>query len=172
MQKQIDYKVGECLVPLTIELLRSRYKISSKKYHKIEHFSPQSSADRLRILEIKSKDNEILVTLKEEYDEVQIYDGEIMKDEVFENVDAQYFTPNGNLTEGFPWENNPKIHKNWLSSDKPGPYNGTNNRTFFYLQGEIDGYQKEKDGLIQVSAGPINTLSYDALDSITLWVHE
>ncbi len=103
------YVVGECLVPLTIEKLRKEY-IKAGKCKRIEHFSPQSSANRLRIIKISKKGN---LTVKEEYDD---------PDECEEfKLSPDYFTPNGDLWEGSPWECD-KLHRQWLQSDAEGPY--------------------------------------------------
>lgn len=153
------YKVGECLVPLTIEKLRKEY-IDGGKCKRIEHFSPQSSADRLRILAVDEN-----ITVIEEYDNPDEY-----VPEEFE-LSPDYFTPNGDLWEGLPWHCE-KMHKRWLFGDAEGPYKPGEKKPFYFLIGKAEGVVNEEEYPMQVAAGPLNVLSYDALDSITVWVKE
>lgn len=153
------YKVGDCLVPLTIEKLRKEY-IQDGKCKKIEHFCPQSSADRLRIMAVDGTS----LTVKEEYDDPEETCEEF-------DLDANYFTPNGDLWQGTLWDLE-KIHKNWLFSEAEGPYKPGEKRPFYYLHGKVRGLVNENNYPMQVTAGPLNVLSYDALNSITVWVKE
>jgi hypothetical protein len=167
--EKVEYKVGQCLIPLTVELVRRKYTLrGGEMFKKIEHFSPQSDADRLRIQEVQMKDDHVVLKVIEEFDKKVVEDDEeVFPPEVF-TIEPEYFTPNGNLIEGTHWGEQ-KTHKKWLQKGEPGPYMPGQTMPFFYLEGKVG---KEKRGTIQVAAGPINTLSYDALDAITLWVHE
>jgi hypothetical protein len=168
--EEVEYKVGQCLIPLTVELVRSKYALrGTEMFKKIEHFSPQSDADRLRIQEVHMKDSHVVLKVVEEFNKHEYVDdaGEPYPPEIF-TIEPEYFTPNGNLIEGIHWGEQ-KTHEKWLQKGAPGPYEVGQTMPFFYLEGKVG---KEKRGTIQVAAGPINTLSYDALDAITLWVHE
>ena len=72
-QKPKLYRVGDYLVPLSVEIIRKRYKIpGSNIYKTIEHFSPQSDANRLRIIEISTSKNNICLKVIEEYDDQEL----------------------------------------------------------------------------------------------------
>lgn len=164
----VDYRVGQCLIPLTVEMVRTRYVIKSAnkkkvdKYANIEHFSPQSSADRLRIVEVVFDNGVTLLKLQEEYDEEQDFPLGCFNDS------PAYFKPNGNLLNIDLYGTDKETrYKNWLQKGEPGPYKLGETRPFYYLEGEIG---KTKQSQVQISADPLNVLSYDAIDSITLWV--
>lgn len=180
-----EYKPGLSLIPLTVELLHSKYYDSEKKeFKKIEFFAPQSSASRLRILSVEiENDSEILHVIEEidhsdeaaETDDCCCQDcWESHKPEEFTfDLHQNYFTPTGGLFESPNGCRDFIKHLNWLqkySSDTPGPYKKGQTRPFYYLEGVVTGEVERSE--VQVAAGPLNTLSLDALDSITMWVLE
>lgn len=151
------YRKGNYLIPLTIEDIRTRFWNSkTKKYKKIEYFSPQSSADRLIIIDIKPGTERIHVL--EEYNDPN----ERQIKHVLPAPD--YFTPNGDLLIGHSC--NKKIKRNWLQSSKPGPYAPGQTMPFYFLGGKLSN----SESVAQVCAGPRNVISHDCLDAITFWV--
>lgn len=175
--KNEQYAAGKYLVPLTIETLRQRYRVPGKDvYGKIHHIAPQSDADRLKIIKVDKKMKKhreiITLTVVEEFDTPQEYPPETITEQL------SYFIPNGDLIEKTPKEiyggGSGIVHKKWLQGDKPGPYEKGQEDPFYYLDGRAKpSWEKnEQEWSMQVSAGPLNVLSYNALDSIILWILE
>jgi hypothetical protein len=162
------YKVGRCLIPLTIQMVRQRY-LDGEKCRRIEYFSVQCSADRLRILEVLPVEGFPVLTLKEEYNVRPDYMDPEDSFEDFVGVEAEYFRPNGTLCEGFPWENQYLGHRNWLQKGELGPYKPGQTSPFFWIDGlNTDGEQTS----MQVAAGPLNVVCQSTINSVWLWVLE
>lgn len=167
--KNNRYKVGDVLVPLTIEKIRRNYYNSiTGGYNRIEHFDPQSSADRLRIVEILSNKE---LKVREEYDDPEEQrDMETrFPDQMILTVSSKYFTPNGNLISvdrDDQGKRTKKVKRGWLQSGEPGPYLHGAQTPFYYLDGKL----ADPRFSAQVCAGPVNVVSYDCLDDITMWV--
>ena len=81
-------------------------------------------------------------------------------------IGRDYFIPNGDLIEES--KDNKKIKKRWLQSNNPGPYLNGIETPFYYLGGELVDHRYRA----QVCAGPPNVVSYNCLDSTTMWVLE
>jgi hypothetical protein len=168
-EKSKNYSKGDYLVPLSIDKIRNDYyNFVSNKYKKIEHFSPQSSADRLKIIEVIKKNDKISLKVLEEYDDPKEQHSleTNYPDQMIHTIYPQYFTPNGDLIEENKGKK--KIMDNWLKSNLPGPYLQGRKKPFYYLGGKLD----DERFRAQICAGPANVLSYDCLDSITMWVLE
>lgn len=159
--KKNTYTVGDYLIPLTVQMVRDKYRIrNTNKYQRIEHFSPQTDADRLRIIEVKKKKGIIVLTLQEEFDKLPYEDYEIRT--LTEEVG--YFTPTGDL-EG------ETIQKNWLQGKEPGPYLNGATEPLYYLLGKVETeFEDEEESQVQVAADPVNVLTYNAVGSCSLWV--
>lgn len=153
------YRVGDHLIPLTIEDIRSRFwNPKTKKYKKIEYFSPQSSANRLLITDIKpASDGTHMFHVLEEYNDPK----ERQMKHVLSLPD--YFTPNGDLIIGLC---DREIEHNWLQSGKAGPYGLWQTMPYYFLGGELSN----RNSSAQVCSGPRNVISHDCLDEITFWV--
>ncbi len=167
--RQQKYNIGDYLIPLSINDIRNyHWDSKNKKYRRIEHFSPQSSADRLRILQILPNNGGFELQLVEEYDdptEQKEMETEY-PDQMVHTIGPQYFTPNGDLT--IKNKGNKETKVKWLQNGNPGPYLHGKKSPFYYLDGDLDDPRYRA----QVCAGPVNILSYDCLDSITMWVLE
>lgn len=156
--------MGDCLVPLTITKLRQEYIRKDGVYERIEHFSPQSSTDRLRIKNVVVVNGKTMLTVEEEYDDPEQIGYEL-------TGPIYYFTPDGDLLEGYPGGPFNK-HKQWLKSNEAGPYVNGKTMPFYYLTGKAEGMVNEDKYTMQISADPLNVLSYNALNLITVWVKE
>jgi len=138
--------------PITIEILRKKYWNSkTKKWKPIKYYYANGDYPN------DNKYGPVMI------DNVQDRNNR-------EKVFYDKFTPNGNLIEKDMKDHKIKRYKDWLQSDKIGPYkyldyNYKNKRKFFYLDGKTKyrGDNKEyKDRGLQICQG--NYLSGNCVD--------
>lgn len=167
MSATTPLSVGDFLIPLTVELLREKYlDKKTGKFPRILCVAPQSDAKLLRVIDVEMIEGKATPILAE-------ISGPHAED--IGAAEIEFFTPDGNLIEKEnPWKDaNTTIHYDWLaksSEDAPGPYAPGETRPWYFLGGLVEAYGEKRKSGVQVAAGPLNTLSHDALDSITLYV--
>ena len=89
------------------------------------------------------------------------------------------FKPNGDLLEEWYKDGKDvkKLHKNWLSTNKPGPYKSTEEQRIFYsLEGKLMYYDEYEDLGLQVCSDPLNSLANNCLSGPVYvfdgWINE
>ncbi len=88
------------------------------------------------------------------------------------DLEFETLTPNGNLVDG-----SGNIIEDWLSKSEDGPYNGTNNHIFYYLQFN-EKFSDTNENVLQIGCSDSvnnsvtvnNYISVDVCDGVDCWI--